>query len=81
MIGRMKLIVPEEIDYVVKIARACALGKRPHLLREDFFVAVTTRMYAVFRAVGVRVRNRPADRRQYQHFIERQVEFDPRQIA
>jgi len=44
----MKLVVPEEIDHIVKIAGACTLGQRADFLSEDFFVAIAAGMYTAF---------------------------------
>jgi hypothetical protein len=39
---RLKIVVPVQIDHVVKIARARPLAERAHLLAEDFFIGVAS---------------------------------------
>src|ERR1035437_3177962 len=78
---RMKLVVQEKVDHIVEIAGARTLGKRPYFFSEDLFIAVAAGMHAGIGAVGGGVRNGPVHRRQYQHFVDGQVELDSRQAT
>jgi hypothetical protein len=78
--GRMKLVVPEEIYHVVKVARPRPLGQSAHLLGEDFFVAVAPRHDPALGRIGVRMRDRAIDRRQGQHLVRCQIQLYSRQV-
>ena len=79
----MKLVVSEEVDHVVKVARPRPLNKRAHLLGEDLFVAVALRHDPACGRIGVGMGDRAVDRRKGRHLVRCQIpellaDFAPR---
>jgi len=71
----------QQPEAIGKYRIARPLGKGAYFLGEDFLVAVAPSQNPAFGSVGIRVRDRAIDWRQYQQLIGCQVELDSWQVA
>src|SRR5437667_9081485 len=69
------------MDDIVEIARPQPFRQRPQLLREQLLVAITQRLDARVRLVGIWVVNLALHRVEDHPFVVRQIQLDPGDAA
>jgi hypothetical protein len=77
----MKLVVPEEVDHIIKVTGPRPFAERADLLGEDFFIAIAADSDRAFRGIRIRMRDGAIEGRQYQYFVRRQVKLDSGQVS
>ena len=76
-----RLLISEQVDDVIEIARPRAFGERSRLLCKDFFVSVGPRGEAALWRIRVRMIDGDLDRRQHEALVGGEIELDPRPAA